>query len=526
MRTFSNPILPGFYPDPSICRVGDDYYLVTSTFEYFPGVPIFHSRDLVHWRQLGHVLDRPSQLDLDGRKPSGGIYAPTIRYHEGVFYMITTNVGNDIGFTRNPHGSGNFIVTATNPAGPWSEPYHLETAPGIDPSLFFDDDGRVYYTGNRVPLDGERFWGLREIWLQEFDLTTMQLVGERHALWQGACGGVYAEAPHIYKVDGSYYLLIAEGGTEHNHAVTIARSQSIIGPYESNPRNPILTNRHVGRDAAIVNVGHADMVETPSGEWWMVALASRPSGGYFRNLGRETFLAPVRWEDGWPVVSPGSGKLEMGYTAPDLPPCPWPMPPACDQFETSALAHYWNVLRTPREPFWSLTERTSHLRLRVRPEMITRWETPSFVGRRQQHHRFTARTVMEFTPQADNEEAGIVLLQNSDFQFRLVITGTSQSTVIRLIARVAGDERVLAEQLITAPRVYLKVEAVDQDYLFAFAIDAEQWIMLATQVDGRILSTDQAGGFVGAYLGMYASSNGHPSPNVADFDWFEYFGQS
>ncbi len=515
MRTFRNPIIPGFYPDPSICRVGEDYYLVTSTFEYFPGVPIFRSRDLVHWQQIGHVLDRPSQLDLDGIKPSHGIYAPTIRYHDGTFYMITTNVGK----------RENFCVTATDPAGPWSDPYWLDDAPGIDPSLLFDDYGRVYYTGNRrVPAGRSRFPGHCEIWLQELDLKTMQLAGEKHVLWDGACGGVYAEGPHLYKIDGLYYLMIAEGGTGHDHAVTIARSETVTGPYHSNPRNPILTHRHLGLDYPIVNTGHADIVQTQDGEWWMVLLASRPYGGYYRNLGRETYLTPVRWEDGWPIVSPGSGRVEFSYAAPDLPEHRCPAPAACDNFETKELAFHWNFLRTPREPFWSLTERPGYLRLQLRPQAITRWENPSFVGRRQQHLHFVARTVLEFTPQGENEAAGIVLLQNNDFHFRCVLTLEHGNTVIRLVRRRAGQEEILGKKPVSGPRLYVKVEAVEQDYSFYFATNPEAWETLAEKADGRILSTDVAGGFVGAYIGMYASSNGRESENVADFDWFEYVG--
>ena len=298
-RTFRNPILSGFYPDPSICRVGGDYYLVTSTFEYFPGLPIFHSRDLVHWQQIGHVLDRPSQLPLDGIRPSGGLYAPTIRYSHGVFYVINTLVD---GTTR----SGNFIVTTTDPAGPWSEPTWLDNAPGADPSLFFDEDGRVWYTGNRMAQNSQ-FEGHTEVWLQELDLATLSLIGEPQVIWDGAVrGAVWAEASHIYKIDGRYYLLAAEGGTAHHHAVCVARSDVITGPYEGNRGNPILTHRHLGLDYPIVGTGHADLVDTPSGEWWMVLLAMRPYGGYYYNLGRETFLAPVRWEDGWPIVSPGT----------------------------------------------------------------------------------------------------------------------------------------------------------------------------------------------------------------------------
>ncbi len=516
MNTFSNPILPGFYPDPSICRVENDYYLVTSTFEYFPGIPIFHSKDLVYWRQIGHVLDRASQLNLDGARCSGGIYAPTLRYHDGVFYMVTTLV--DTG--------GHFFVTATDPAGPWSDPFWLPDAPEIDPSLFFDDDGRAWYVGNRVPLNGAQFEGHHEIWLQELDLASKRLAGERYGLWDGAVkGAVWAEAPHLYKINGLYYLLISEAGTAHEHAVTIARSSRVTGPYEGCKRNPILTHRHLGVNYPIVNVGHADLVQTQNGEWWMVMLASRPYGGYYRNLGRETFLAPVQWEDGWPVVSAGTGRVEFSYPAPNLPEQRWPTPPACDQFESPDLALCWNFLRTPREAFWNLAERPGFLRLRLRPQMLSKWENPSFVGRRQQHLSCTIRTAMEFVPQFAHEEAGLVLLQNSDFHFRCVLTLHGKTPVIRLMKRENGAEETLAEQSVSANRLYLKVEVIEQAYSFFFAENSEAWQSLFEHADGRILSSDVAGGFVGAYIGMYASSNGQASTNAADFDWFEYVGK-
>lgn len=517
MRTYRNPIIPGFYPDPSICRVDEDYYLVNSTFEYFPGLPIFHSRDLVHWRQIGHVLDRPSQLNLDGIRPSGGLYAPTIRYHDGTFYVINTLVGG-----KAPE-SGNFIVTASDPAGPWSEPYWLEDAPGIDPSLLFDDDGRAWYVGNRHVEQG-RYTGDCEIWLQELDLKRMRLKGQKHVLWNGALKDArWAEGPHLYKINGTYYLMIAEGGTGHDHAVTIARSQAITGPYEPNLRNPILTHRHLGLDYAIVGTGHADLVETQNGEWWLVCLAMRPYGGYYYNLGRETFLTPVRWEDGWPVVSPGVGRVEFEHPAPNLPECRWPSRPACDNFESRALDLCWNFLRTPRETFYSLAERPGYLRLRLRPQMLSEWANPSFVGRRQQHVHFAARAVMEFTPGGPHEEAGLVLLQNNDFHFRFVVTqDTERVPIVRLVRREKGAETTLAEQSAPAGRVYFRVEAHEQDYDFFIAGEPEAWQTVAERVDGRILSTPVAGGFVGAYIGMYASSNGRPSANVADFDWFEY----
>ena len=515
-KTFRNPILSGCYPDPSICRVRDDYYLVTSTFEYFPGLPIFHSRDLVHWHQLGHVLDRSSQLPLDEIRPSGGLYAPTIRFSNGTFYVINTLVS---GKTK----SGNFIVTATDPAGPWSEPYWLEDAPGIDPSLFFDEDGRVWYVGNRMAAQSQ-YEGHTEIWLQELDINHMRLTGEISVLWEGALKkAIWAEAPHLYKINGYYYLMIAEGGTAHNHAVTIARGNKVTGPYEGNPRNPILTHRHLGLDYPIVGTGHADLVETRTGAWWMVLLAMRPYGGYFYNLGRETFLVPVRWEEDWPIVSPGTGRVETSYPVPDLPEQTWAAAPVRDDFDSSTLAFYWNFLRTPRDEFYSLNERPGYLRLRLRPQRLSEQTNPSFVGRRQQHIDFKTQCVMESTPQNEYECAGLALVQNNNFHFLFVLTKGTEP-VVRLIKRAHGTEVLLAEMSVPPGKISLKVEAHAQAYHFYYSNQVDDWNVLAEGVDGRILSTPLAGGFVGAYIGMYASSNGQPSANYADFDWFEYLG--
>ena len=267
MKMYNNPIIPGFYPDPSVCRVGEDYYLVNSSFHYFPGVPIFHSRDLVHWQQIGNVLDRTSQVDLKGIRCSGGIYAPTIRYHKGLFYMITTNVD----------GCDNFFVTASSPEGPWSDPIIIG-GEGIDPSLFFDED-KVYYVGQRQKKNA-RFFGDCEIWIQELDVTTGKLLGEAAAIWDGAMkDGVWQEGPHLYKKDDYYYIMIAEGGTSISHSVMIARSKSLLGPYEANPNNPILTHRHLGKNHPITCVGHGDLIEAHDGSWWMVHLGCRPTEG-------------------------------------------------------------------------------------------------------------------------------------------------------------------------------------------------------------------------------------------------------
>lgn len=273
-QSYQNPIIPGFHPDPSVCRVGDTFYLVNSSFQYYPGVPIFQSKDLVHWQQIGNVLDRNSQLPLKGTSSWQGIYAPTIRYHAGTYYLITTNVGN----------GGNFMVTAQNPAGPWSEPVWLKQQ-GIDPSLYFED-GKCYMVSN--PGDA--------IWLCEINPQTGEQLTESKKLWQGD-GGRYPEGPHIYKKDGYYYLLISEGGTELAHHLTIARSKHIDGPYESNPDNPILTNcSRLGQTLQIQGTGHGDFVQAADGSWWMVFLAYRNYGGSYHHLGRETYLAPVEWK--------------------------------------------------------------------------------------------------------------------------------------------------------------------------------------------------------------------------------------
>ncbi|HOJ76984.1 MAG TPA: glycoside hydrolase family 43 protein [Bacillota bacterium] len=515
-KMFKNPILPGFYPDPSICRVDTDYYLVTSSFAYFPGIPIFHSNDLVNWKQIGHVLDRVSQLNLDGLGHSDGIYAPTIRYHEGTFYLTTTNV----------YGGGNFIVTAPDPCGPWSDPIWLPEAPGIDPSLFFDHDGRCYFLGTRPAPEGERYFGNYDIWLQELDLQSMTLIGEKYSLWRGALKDVcWPEGPHLYFKDGWYYLMIAEGGTDYFHAVTIARSQKITGPYEGNRANPILTHRHLGREYPIVNVGHADLVETQNGEWWMVVLGSRPYGGYYRNLGRETFLAPVVWEDGWPVVSPGTGRVEFNYVVPNLPESKKNEEPSRDDFNKEQLALYWNFLRTPRECFWSLTERPGWLRIKLKPEKLTDLANPAFIGRRQQHMNFTVNTLLEFVPASEGEVAGLVLLQSNKYQYRYEFTTIDGKGRLRLIRCCDGIEDELAAKEVNCNQLIMRIVAKGQNYSFYYCVPNEAVATLIEDVDGRILSTDVAGGFVGTYIGLFGTSNNRLTTNYVDFDWFEYTGE-
>jgi len=509
--TYNNPIMPGFYPDPSVCRVGEDYYLVTSTFAYFPGVPIFHSRDLVNWKQIGNVLDRPSQLNLQGAGHSQGIFAPTLRYHEGIFYMITTNV---------THG-GNFVVTATDPSGPWSDPYFIQGAEGIDPTIFFDDDGKAYYLGTRPNSEGLRYDGNWEVWLKELNIETMELVGDSHVLWKGAMVDViWPEGPHLYKKDDYYYLMIAEGGTGPNHAVTIARSKNLTGGYEGNQNNPIITHRHLGKHYPIVNVGHADLIQSVDGQWFMVLLASRPYGGY-SNLGRETFLASVIWENGWPVVNEGRGILAEQEVM-RLTPVPVEPQLRCDHFDSDKLALKWMFLRNPQEDLYSLTERKGYLRLRLKSENFKAEGNPSFICLRQQHFSYVAATAMEFTPRSINESAGLVVIQNDMYHIRFEYAIVNERQVLRVVTCIDGEEANVAQVDVEAERLYLKIAAMEQQLSFYYSTDADQYHLVTGNVNTSSLSTEVAGGFVGCCIGMYCTSNGTNSENVADFDWFEY----
>lgn len=513
---FCNPVLPGFYPDPSICRVEDDYYLVTSTFAYFPGVPIFHSRDLLNWKQIGNILDRPSQLNLDGLRHSQGIYAPTLRWNKGVFYVITTLVGNP----QNGQ-TGNFIVTATDPSGPWSDPIWIAEADGIDPSLFFDDDGSVWYCGTHE-LPGGKYYGDCEIWIRSLDLTTMKFTGEAQGIWKGAVRDcVWPEGPHIYKKDGWYYLLHAEGGTDIHHAVSVARSKSITGPWLGNPGNPILTHRNMGRKAAITNVGHGDFVQTPAGEWWMVVLASRPQGGYFRNLGRETFLVPVVWEDEWPLICPKTGQIVFFEKNPALPQDKIISTPDRFTFDTDALPLDWLQLRTPREPTFSLEDRKGWLRMYTRQSGMRDLAHPGFIGKRQTHHDWQALCGLEFTPQTKGDTAGLVLLQSNDWQYRIELALGNDGQEIRVVMAAGGPDTVMAKTPFSGGSVTLKAEAYNQNLTFSWGKTEENLEVIADGLDGRVLSTDRAGGFVGTVIGMFASSPLDGAKH-ADFRWFEY----
>ncbi|MBE0679116.1 MAG: glycoside hydrolase family 43 protein [Bacteroidales bacterium] len=518
---FNNPVLPGFYPDPSIIRVGEDYYMVNSSFEWFPGVPLHHSKDLVNWEQIGYVLSRASQLMLDGNvKPSEGIWAPTIRYNKGVFYLITTCQGC----------GGNFFVTATDPAGPWSDPLFLNDAPGIDPELFFDDDGRVYYVGcSQGKWGPPRRWPWEDrIYVQEIDLKAGKLIGEKHFLTSGhASNARWAEGPHIFRREGKYILLIGEGGTWEQHSVTAHISDSITGPFVPLHTNPVLTHRHLGSGIDITSTGHTDIVETQNGEWWAVMLGVRPVEGNYRNLGRETFLTPVKWEGTTPVFNPGIGRVLMRDRRPDLPWSPFPIAEVTDEFNDTLLQWQWNFLRTPVDKWYSLTENPGWLTINLRPENTKIIANPSLIARRQQHHKCTVFTKLKFDPESVDEVAGLVAFQNDRFHYRLEMGKGRRGSMINLYKVGSEDRNVLSETLVESKpykgdEVVLGLKADGMAYEFFYGKDTNSMVKIADTQDGRLLTSNMAGGFIGTFIGMYASSNGATSSNKAYFDWFSY----
>lgn len=512
--SFRNPILAGFYPDPSLCRVGDDYYLVNSSFSYFPGVPIFHSRDLVHWTQIGHILSRPSQLALDGLQVSQGIFAPALRYHAGTFYMITTLVG----------GGGNFFVTAPKAEGPWSDPVWLHEIDGIDPSFFFDDDGKAYVVNNGPPVDGHGLYpGHRAIWIQEFDLATQRLTGPRQILVDAgvdpAKHPIWIEGPHLFKRNGWYYLMAAEGGTSEGHSEVIFRSREPRGPYVPWDKNPILTQRTLdpARPDPVTSTGHADLVETPDGSWWAVFLGCRPydEKALLYNTGRETFMLPVQWTDDWPVILAAGQPVPLVVSSPKLRPAaagPTPLNGNFtwrDEFDGPTLAPVWNFLRTPHDTWFSLTEAPGTLKVQARDVALTSRAEPSFIGRRQQNATFTATTSLE-VPAASGFSAGLVAFQNETHYFYLGVRRRGADVEV-FLERTDGPgtsavPRTVATKIVAAPlprAVELRIEGAGGTDSFAYARKAE-WTAVGDRQDGSFLSTAAAGGFVGTYLGLYA----------------------
>ena len=525
---YYNPILAGFYPDPSICRVGDDYYLVNSTFAYFPGIPVFHSRDLVNWKLIGHVMDRVEQMNLEGLGVSEGIFAPAIRFHDGLFYITCTLVG----------AGGNYVVTAQNPAGPWSNPVWLPQIDGIDPSLFFDQDGKAYIVYNSVaPNNRPLYEGHRTIRMYQFDYEKLKVISPEIILVNGGTDiskkPIWIEGPHIFRKDNFYYLICAEGGTSWEHSEVVFRSEQVTGPYVPYAKNPILTQRHLdpNRPHPITCTGHADLVMTPAGDWWAVFLGCRPYlpeyEGFF-NTGRETFMAPVKWIDGWPVIDPDHAEIQYSYPLPIIleKPIKADIPYSGnfrirDDFDSETLDLYWVFLRTPHTKWYSLSDRRGSLAIQLRPETCSGKSNPSFIGRRQQHLCGSVSTAMDFVPVSEFEKAGLLVFQNEKHYYFLGKSIEKGEPVVQLYKT---DTLLASHKIGEGRNIRLKVVADGAEYSFYYATKQEEWILLKDKVDARFLSTRVAGGFVGCMYAMYATSSGEASSNVAYFDWFEYVG--
>jgi xylan 1,4-beta-xylosidase len=532
MRTIQNPILKGFNPDPSILRVGDDYYIATSTFEWYPGVQIHHSRDLVHWRLLTRPLRRASQLDMRGDPDSCGIWAPCLSYADDRFWLIYTDVkrygrttvgGVSGASLRDVH---NYLVTTDDIEGEWSEPVTLNSS-GFDPSLFHDEDGKKYLVN--MLWDGRpgknRFAG---IVLQEYSPAAHALVGERKLIFQGTALGL-TEAPHLYRRDGWYYLLTAEGGTGWNHAVTMARARSIKGPYELHPDTPIMSAR-TRPDAPLQRAGHADLVETQSGEPYMVYLCGRPLPNRGRcTLGRETAIQKMVWsKDGWLRTAESDGIPVLETAAPALPLHPFPPPAVRTDFDAPELPIDFQWLRTPHpEEIFSLTARPGFLRLYGR-ETLGSLFRQSLVARRQQAHCFSAETVMAFEPAHYQQSAGLICYYSGAKYHYFCVSRDETGKHIRVMSALPdspqGDAFTPPVPVPEGP-LYLRAEVDFERLLFAWRTEGEAWHWLPQPFDASILSDEAAApgtpNFTGAFVGLACQDLAGTTLH-ADFDWFDY----
>jgi xylan 1,4-beta-xylosidase len=528
-----NPILRGFNPDPSIVRVGDDYYIATSTFEWYPGVQIHHSRDLVNWRLLTRPLRRASQLDMRGDPDSCGIWAPCLTHADGLFHLVYTDVKR-YGRTSQPGAAGaslrdfhNYVVTGAAIDGEWSDPVYLNSS-GFDPSLFHDDDGRKYLLNmlwDHRP-GRNRFAG---IVLQEYSAARRELVGDRHLIFTGTAIG-FTEAPHLYKRDGHYYLITAEGGTGWGHAVTMARSRGLLGPYELHPDVYVLTARN-RPDAALQRAGHADLVETQHGETYMVYLCGRPLRTRGRcTLGRETAIQRMVWsDDGWLRTADGEGLPEIEAAAPDLPIHGFPPAPEREDFDAPTLPLAFQWLRSPYpDDLFSLYARPGHLRLYGRETVGSQFRQ-ALVARRQQSHSFSASTVVDASPQHFQQLAGLICYYNSaKFHYFYLSHDEEAGRHLRVMSclpdQVQSDAFTPPIAIPDGP-VHLRVEVDDERLQFAYRVDRGTWQWLPQPFDASILSDEASApglaNFTGAFVGMCCQDlAGTAMP--ADFDYFEY----
>ena len=522
MKTINNPILKGFNPDPSIVRVDDDYFIATSTFEWFPGVQIHHSKDLSNWKLITRPLTRVSQLNMLGDVDSGGVWAPCLSWHDGLFYLIYS----DMKQWRGPYKQClNYLVTAPEITGPWSEPIFMNGS-GFDPSLFHDDDGRKWFVNQLWDFrTRERRKGFAGIVLQEYDPQQQRLVGPVKNIFKGTPLGM-TEGPHLYKRNGWYYLMTAEGGTTLPHAVTMARSKSIDGPYEVDPQNPILTS-YDRPELELQKAGHASWVETPAGENYIVHLCGRPIGEHGRCiLGRETSIQKCVWtEDGWLRLAAGGHSPSVTVPAPELPEYLFESDPVRDDFDAPELNINFQSLRVPVDESWlSLSERPGFLRLYGREPLNSRHEQ-SLIARRVQAFRSQAATCLEFEPNSFLQMAGLTAMYDAGTNYYLFVSHDEE--LGKCLNLFASDHDALEwplERPISIDgwkRIYLRVN-IDYEVLqFSYSADGESWSDIGPALDATRLSDEYANGFTGAFVGLCAQDlNGWRAH--ADFDWCEY----
>ena len=522
---FTNPIMAGFYPDPSVTRVGEDYYLVNSTFAYFPGIPVFHSKDLKNWKQIGSVIDRPSQMTFFGDRTSRGLFAPSINFYKGTYYITCTNIDK----------RGNFVMTAKKPEGPWSDPVWLPQVRGIDPSLFFDQDKAYIVYNSDAPDNKPLYSGHRTIRTFQFDPVNLKVIGEEVQLVNGGVDitkkPVWIEGPHIFKRGEWYYICAAEGGTSVNHSQVILRSKQATGPYVPYEKNPILTQRNLdpNRKDPITSTGHAELVEGPDGKTYAIFLAVRPYEGNHYNTGRETFIAPVKWTDGWPIINPDHKEVKYSYNA-DFKEVKQVAPPQSGNFAyrttfDKKLDQSLLFLRT-NDTSWYKLDKTNGLTMKLLPETCMGVGNPAFIGKRQQHLTGSASTEMTFTASQSNEKAGMLIFQG-EYNFYYICKSIKDGKqVVQLYKGNPSTKTMdlITEAPITAKKVQFKIEADREFYSFYYAETPVKWKLLKDSVDGKFLSTQTAGGFVGSLFALYATSSGENSTNKASYKWLDYAG--
>ncbi|KKB73608.1 MULTISPECIES: glycoside hydrolase family 43 protein [Bacillus] len=506
-RTYTNPVLTGFHPDPSIIRVGDDYYMANATFQYFPAIAISHSKDLVHWRIIGHGITEG--LDLSDIKDSHGIWAPDLSYHDGTFYIFATfRLNGPTMINGKKLIRRQIMIKSDRPEGPYTKPVFIDEGSGIDPSHFVDDDGKHYMLLSPActlfPLNDE----------------CTEITGAPSLIWEGT-GRRAPEGPHLLKTNGYYYAILAEGGTGYSHSITIARSKHLYGPYEPCPHNPILTQANP--DALLQRAGHGKLVKTQNGEWWAVYLCGRPNEGNFTTVGRETALDPVQWgEDDWFVINNLRGPSTI-QAAPNLPEVKWEEKDF-DDFLDDSLDLQWQFVRNPDHSGWSLTEKPGFLRLWTGDADLREIKAKNTIVRREKHHQYSAVLKLCFAPSKNGEQAGLTCYYSTNNYLKCCLIYEDRLKV-KVIENRNGVQKTLGEKNVKEGPIYVKAVINKQTRNFYYSYEEKHWHHAGGTEDATFLSDEGARdekGHTGTMVGMYANNGGSKRRIPADFDWFRY----